>query len=183
MTVSGEGAGGEARFRALYESGYGRILGYARRRAGEDLARDIAAETFLTAWRRLDESLAGGLPWLYQTASYVSQNMIRSEVRAARVVDRLHSITGVTYGDDAADIVDRDRVERALALLAPIDRELLTLVSWEGLSVKDASSAVGMSLGAASVRLHRVRRRLRVELADCRVLNDHIEGSGRATIR
>jgi RNA polymerase sigma-70 factor (ECF subfamily) len=42
------------RFQALYERHYGAVLRYAARRVGAEAAADVAAETFLTAWRRLD---------------------------------------------------------------------------------------------------------------------------------
>ena len=46
----------QARFEALYAANHAPILGYAlRRTANPDDAADILSETFLTAWRRLDE--------------------------------------------------------------------------------------------------------------------------------
>ena len=44
-------------FTALYDEHYAAVLRYAARRVGAEAARDIAAETFLTAWRRLDRRL------------------------------------------------------------------------------------------------------------------------------
>jgi hypothetical protein len=42
------------RFKAMYEQHYPAVLRYAARRLDAEAARDIVAETFLTAWRRLD---------------------------------------------------------------------------------------------------------------------------------
>lgn len=39
------------RFKAMYDEHYPAVLRYAARRVGTEAARDIAAETFLTAWR------------------------------------------------------------------------------------------------------------------------------------
>ena len=50
MGDSGRRARNEKWFVELYESAYGDVLRYARRRVGEDAARDVAAETFLVAW-------------------------------------------------------------------------------------------------------------------------------------
>lgn len=55
----------EQEFVALYRESYERVLAYLRRRVDEDTARDVAAATFLTAWRRRSEAVVGGLPWLY----------------------------------------------------------------------------------------------------------------------
>src|SRR5437588_7504358 len=59
------------RFTALYESAYGAIHAYAARRVGELGADEIAAETFLVAWRRWDVVPAEPLPWLYGVARHV----------------------------------------------------------------------------------------------------------------
>ena len=60
-----------ARFRAVYEANYHRVLGYVlRRTASREDAEDVVAETFLTAWRRLDQLPPGSgtRPWLYGVA-------------------------------------------------------------------------------------------------------------------
>jgi DNA-directed RNA polymerase specialized sigma24 family protein len=55
----------EQRFTELFTVCYGPILAFARRRLDPDLAQDIVADTFLTAWRRFDELSGEPLPWLY----------------------------------------------------------------------------------------------------------------------
>jgi RNA polymerase sigma-70 factor (ECF subfamily) len=53
----------QAHFEAVYAANHAPILGYAlRRTASPDDAADILAETFLTAWRRLDELPAETMP-------------------------------------------------------------------------------------------------------------------------
>ncbi len=63
----------------------------------------------------------------------------------------------------------------AIADLAEVDRDLLTLALWEGLTVAEASDAVGLEAGAGRVRLHRARQRL---AQDSRVANLLTERSG-----
>ena len=60
MRPSGTGADQklerEERFRELFNAYYHQVLGYAlRRAASRDDAADVVAETFLVAWRRLDD--------------------------------------------------------------------------------------------------------------------------------
>lgn len=43
------------RFEALYRANYAAVLRYAARRSGPGAAEEVAAETFATAWRRLDQ--------------------------------------------------------------------------------------------------------------------------------
>jgi RNA polymerase sigma-70 factor (ECF subfamily) len=52
-------------------------------------------------------------------------------------------------------------VHAALALLSVEDRELVTLIAWEGLTPAQAASALGLTAGATRVRLHRARVRRR----------------------
>jgi DNA-directed RNA polymerase specialized sigma24 family protein len=49
-------ASASARFRGIYEANFRSLLGYALRRveAAADAA-DVVAETFLVAWRRLED--------------------------------------------------------------------------------------------------------------------------------
>ena len=63
--------------------------------------------------------------------------------------------------DDRLDAwAERGRLRAALSVLTESDRELLLLVGWEGLSQAEAATALGISPGAARVRLHRARKRV-----------------------
>lgn len=46
------------RFTSLYGASYGAIHAYAARRVGLEAADEIAAETFLVAWRRIRQGVA-----------------------------------------------------------------------------------------------------------------------------
>jgi hypothetical protein len=43
----------EKRFSSLFETHYVAVVRFAARRTDDESARDVAAETFLTAWRRM----------------------------------------------------------------------------------------------------------------------------------
>jgi DNA-directed RNA polymerase specialized sigma24 family protein len=69
--------GRQATVAQLYREHYDSVLSYAARRIDPDTARDIAAETFLVAWRRStavpqDPRLVR--PWLYGVARRVLWN-------------------------------------------------------------------------------------------------------------
>ena len=151
------------RVAALYEDSYGAIHAYASRRAGWEAADEIAAETFLVAWRRFDALPAEPLPWLYGVARNVvlrhhADRGRERQTRAALERERRWSPLGV--GDDG----DPGFWE-AWEQLSAADREVLALVAWEQLSVADAARALGCSAPVFSVRLHRARRRLERRLA------------------
>jgi RNA polymerase sigma-70 factor, ECF subfamily len=158
-------AGRERAFESFFERHYPAVLAYARRRTDEATARDVASETFLVAWRRMDDALPGGLPWLYRTAGFTLRNFDRARRRAVGVLDRLDvRSTGRTEPDPADSVVDRDEALRALDELSASDRELLLLIAWEQLHLRSAAAALGCSTTAAAVRLHRARRRLNARL-------------------
>lgn len=169
--------GRRQRFTELYEQHYDDVLGYARRRVAESDARDVAAETFLVAWRRLDVATERGLPWLYRTALLTVRNWERSQRRLARVHARLAALPAdPDVPDPAATLAGVQQVVDLLRTLAEADRELLLLVSWEQLDVRTAAGVVGCSPAAAAVRLHRARRRLR------RALHTDAGAAGRLVI-
>jgi RNA polymerase sigma-70 factor (ECF subfamily) len=67
--------------------------------------------------------------------------------------------------DPADEVVARNGALVALAQLSDTDRELLCLVAWDGLSAAEAAEALGCSVAAAKVRLHRARRRFEAALS------------------
>jgi RNA polymerase sigma-70 factor (ECF subfamily) len=163
----------EAAFVGLYERHYPLVLAYARRRTDEATARDVAAETFLVAWRRLDEATERGLPWLYRTAGLQLRNAVRAQQRQDRAAGRLAGLAAAAPPADPADeYAGRRSFAEALDRLPDGERELLRLVVWEQLDLRTAAAVAGCSPGAAAVRLHRARRRLRPFLSPALPLTD-----------
>ena len=65
------------RFEEIYAANHDAVLGYVLRRTeNSDDAADVIAETFLTAWRRLDDVPGGGEArlWLYGVAKRMLAN-------------------------------------------------------------------------------------------------------------
>jgi RNA polymerase sigma-70 factor, ECF subfamily len=155
----------EERFEGLFREHYAAVRGYALRRAPADLAQDAVAETFLVAWRRLDDVPADALPWLYGVARRVLANQRRSAERGAALVRRLAAAETVSRSGDPGDTAgEAEAVRAALGRLKERDREALMLVAWHGLSGERAARAAGCSRAAFAVRLHRARARLAAEL-------------------
>ena len=76
-----------ARFEELWDELFPRVLGYALRRTDQEEARDVGAETFTVAWRRLEDVPAGddALPWLLATARKQLANRRRRDETRSRV--------------------------------------------------------------------------------------------------
>lgn len=153
-------------FEALYRSTLPSVRAYARRRAPTDVAEDVVAQTYLTAWRRCDDAIAGGLPWLYRTAAHCLANHERTERRQWRVAQRVSATTDGTEADTAESSANRAALIGAIDRLGDADREVLLLVYWEHLNIKALAVTLGCRPGTAAVRLHRARRRLREALSD-----------------
>ena len=157
----------EVRFRKLYAEHRGEILAYALRRVTDpEDAADVLAETFLVAWRRLDDLPPQGQArfWLIGVARRALANQRRGEDRRSKLVERLCSELAVNLGQGRVDAPDGGEVIAALATLDPADQELLRLNAWEGLEPSEAARVLGISSVAARSRLHRARRRLRLVL-------------------
>jgi len=158
----------EQQLRALYDGNFAAVLGYALRRVDQPAdAADVVSEVFLVAWRRLDEAPPGdGRPWLFGIARHVLANHHRSSRRRLRLGGRLRdALAQDVVPDPAAGVAEWDRVRRLLMRLPADDRELLMLVGWDGLTPTEAAGVVGISAGAARMRLSRARQRFR-ELLD-----------------
>jgi RNA polymerase sigma factor (sigma-70 family) len=156
------------RFRLLFHQQRRAVLGYVLRRVEDpEDAADALAETFLVAWRRLDDVPRGdgARPWLLGVARRVLANQRRGVRRHTGLANRLGRELA-TQVPAVADPSETDLlVRRALASLADDDREILLLAGWEGLSPAEIAVATGLSGVAARSRLHRARSRFRAELA------------------
>jgi RNA polymerase sigma-70 factor (ECF subfamily) len=149
-------------FATLYEQHYGAVHAYASRRVGADAADEIAAETFLVAWRRSEGVPGEPLPWLYGVARNVTlrqHEATRRQTRAREAAERERPARA--HSDAAGD----PEVWEAWNRLRPADREVLALIAWEELSVAEAARVLGCPAPQFSGRLFRARRRLERLLA------------------
>ncbi|MUN38167.1 RNA polymerase sigma factor [Actinomadura litoris] len=161
-----------AAFAEIFHRHFTAIHGYVARRLGADAADDIAAETFLTAFRkrdRFDPARGTVRPWLYGIATRLIGLHRRSEGRRYRALARTPAqpfedghedvVTArVTAGGAGAELAD------ALARLPRGDRDVLLLVALADLSYEEVGQALGIKTGTVASRLHRARRRLRESL-------------------
>jgi RNA polymerase sigma factor (sigma-70 family) len=159
----------QRRFEAVYAAHRGPILGYVLRRTGNpDDAADVIAETFLTAWRRLDDVPRDPETrlWLYGVARRVLANHHRGERRRSALADRLRADLAA-YRPPEQD-GEQAQVTEAFRGLPAADRELLALTAWEGLDYGQIAVVLGCSRNAVRLRLFRARKRFAAELAAAR---------------
>ncbi|MBB6348677.1 RNA polymerase sigma factor [Nonomuraea muscovyensis] len=155
-------SGARDRFEALYLTHYPAIYRYALRRteSPDDIA-DVIAETFLVAWRRLDDVPTGEATvlWLYGAARRVLANHRRGKSRRSALASRLRDELAAGRGTPSAH-PRADAVHAALVTLPPAEREVLALTYWEQLTGPQIAQVLGCSSTAVRLRLHRARKRL-----------------------
>jgi RNA polymerase sigma factor (sigma-70 family) len=144
------------------------IGAYLERRVGREAAEDLLGDVWVSAFqsrRTYDQSHPEARPWLYTIALNRLRHYWRSRP-AEDLVPDVTDVTGLANGWDpwpAADVrVDTRTVLRAaVAGLSSEEREVLTLVAGEDLTVADAARVLGMPAGTARRLLHQARTALR----------------------
>ena len=152
-------------FESLYSRHRLEVLAYCARRIGPSDAADACSETFLVAWRRIEDVPAPPmtLPYLYGIAGRVLSNHFRALHRRSRLGTVLGSL-GVTSPPEPADVVLQNSknqdVVAAVRRLSPKDREIVMLYTWEELSRETIAEMMGTTKAAIDQRIHRSYRRL-----------------------
>ena len=141
------------------------VLDYFGRRVAHADAADLLGETLVVVWRK-----AGSIPsdetrarmWLYGVARRVLSGHRRSAVRRTALAERLRLELAIDHPepDDAL----RDAVRGHISALPELDREIIGLVYWEGFSLAEVATILGMRPATVRSRHARAREKLRLAL-------------------
>jgi RNA polymerase sigma-70 factor (ECF subfamily) len=160
-----------AGFAAFYEQQFDTVLGFVTRRVDDaHAAADLTADIFVAALEgagTYDARRGAPVAWLYGIARNVISAHFSGSARERRAVARV-SGRRLLDEEDVSAIearIDADRAVRELAsahaaLSEPL-RQVLDLVALDGLAVREAAQALGITSATARVRLHRARKALR----------------------
>jgi RNA polymerase sigma-70 factor (ECF subfamily) len=121
------------------------------------VARDCLQDTFLRAYEQLCRGKPVNVQWLYRVARNRAMDHFRERQRVRQEPLADHEGMEVempTMGRDAS-------VRRALAALAPADRELLYLAHVDRFRAREIADMMGTREGAVRMRLSRAHRRFR----------------------
>ena len=153
-------------FAGLFDEHFEAVRRYVWRR-NPSIADDVTAETFLVAWRRLDDVPGAARRWLIGVARNVRLNLRRSMHRQRALAEHL---AGATHEIQIADVSDdAEVVQAALASLPDRDREILLLAVWDDLDRAEIAQVIGCSTANVSLRLHRARRRFAAAIEQSRL--------------
>ena len=170
----------EAQLGQLHEDSFGWALSCCG--WDEADAEDVLQTTYLKVVSR--RARFGGKSafktWLFGVIRQTAREHLR-RTRSHR--DRVERLEQEMASGDRAVTQPDDPVERsqtsgalleAMAALAPKQREVLHLVFYQDLTVREAADVMGVSLGTARVHYDRGKKRLRA------LLSDEEEGGGSA---
>jgi RNA polymerase sigma-70 factor (ECF subfamily) len=160
------------RFAQIFDRHFATVFRFAERRVGRDQASEVASETFARAFAKrgaFRPEAVDALPWLLGIASKLILHERRRLVRYLAAVERTAAEIRSIDQDGELGSVDRRldapagwaRMRTALLTLADTDRELLLLVTWDGLSYEETAAVLDLPLGTVRSKLHRAKARLR----------------------
>lgn len=166
--------GDRAAFAALVRAHQDEVYTLARRLVGDPhLAADIAQETLVRAWRALpkfrgDSKLS---TWLHRiTVNTAWTHRDRARRNAAIPLDEVAERAALPGPDDpetAGELLElRGRLRSALNRLPEGQRQVVVMKDVYGWSHAEISEAMGITVTAAKVRLHRARARLARDLEE-----------------
>jgi RNA polymerase sigma-70 factor (ECF subfamily) len=149
------------------------LMGYfARRCRDPHTVADLTSETFVRAmdgFARFDPRRGSDRAWLFGIAAHVFARHCEQSASGRDAVARLggHRTLDEDEIEELAGRIDAERAAAALmqryARLPAVERAAIELVDLEGLTPKEAATALGVSRVAFRKRLSRARSRLRKE--------------------
>jgi RNA polymerase sigma-70 factor (ECF subfamily) len=170
--------GGEAEaFRPLMEKHGRAVYRLAYRMTGNAHdAEDVVQETFLRAYRKLDEFEARSQfgSWVHRIAANCAYDVLRARARRQARFDSIDAqdgaleFAGSDPGPDrlAAGGEIRERVQAAMARLSTLERSAFTLRHLEGMSIAEIARALELEGESAKQSIFRAVRKVRAALAE-----------------
>ena len=145
---------------------------YLARRTDPATAEDVTSETLLVIWRRLDDVPPDAVPWAVGVARLQLSNAERAQRRQRRLFTRIATVDPPQAVRDHAE-GDAGYILDAMARLKPKEAEVVRLWAWDDLDLARIATVLGISVNAATIRLHRARKSLREEIGKDAPLPGH----------
>ena len=170
------GSGAAAEFERIYRALVDPVTAFfARRSADPQTVADLTADTFvqvIVSFGSFDPGKGSARAWVFGIARRVYAGYCEAHSQQRDKVVRLAGRRDLDP-DQVGELLDRIDAERAgrrlvteLTAMPALDRLVVELVDLAGLRPKEAASVLGVSPGAARMRLMRARARLRQAASD-----------------
>ena len=148
----------------FYKENKDQLYAYLLRMTGDrQLALDLLQESFVRYLKRYRHK-GGNKSLLYTIARNAALDAFRRQPTIKIDVDHCPD----SFADPEQRIIGREKLNRimsAMAELAPLDRELISLVTTTNLTYREIGHVVNVSEANVKVRVHRTRKKLREILA------------------
>ena len=125
------------------------------------LADDLVQESLLRAWANSDKFQPGTSlrAWLFTILRNIYYSNYRKRAREVQDSDGFYARRLTVPGDQESHL-DLEDFRKALTLLPPEQREMLTLIGASGLSYEEAAEVCEVGIGTIKSRLSRARSKL-----------------------
>lgn len=148
----------------LYHTYHRRLTLYALSLCRDPyLAEDLVQEAFLRAYLSLPEETPSFFWWMVR----VLRNLLIDQKRRERFVSWEEAEMPTEGAEDA--VLRQESVRslyRGITALGEDDREILALYYFAQVSLRQIAQLLGLTEGAAKVRLYRARRRLKKRMEE-----------------
>jgi RNA polymerase sigma-70 factor (ECF subfamily) len=159
-------------FTDVFDRHFAVVYRYIARRAGRDVAEDLASQTFTLAFAhrgQYRDDLGTARPWLFGIATNLLRAEYRGHERRQAVVERLRddivaSSSGIAVAPTVVGVELEDQLGKVLAELQPDQREALLLHVWGGMSYEEVAAALEIPIGTVRSRISRACAVLRLQL-------------------
>lgn len=147
--------------KSLFDSFYRQtkplLMRFVARRVTGD-ASDLVNEVYLTAWRKRKDiplDTEGQIMWLYAIGRRTIANSIRLRARLDRFNRSTIRLAEMSVSNESSEI--SILVHQCLSRLKKSDREILLLIEWDDLSIREAALILDITESAATKRLKHAR--------------------------
>lgn len=164
----------ESALAAFYDATIGRVYGLALRITRKpEAAEEVVADVYLQVWRNAaayDAARGRALTWLLTICHSRALDLLRRRDEAEPHPEPETLRPDLQEGDndplDLLQAIERDSaVYAALETLNPIQRQLIALAFFKGLSHQEAAAQSGLPLGTVKTHIRRALEQLRQALA------------------
>lgn len=160
-----------AAFGELFERHYGLVHRFLTVRVGEHVAPELAAETFVVAFRnraKYESRQPNADPWLIGIAINQARREWRNRRRLRAALARLpRERAHDPYGEVPSRLDalrEASKIRDALSDLRADERDLVLLYACIGMSYSEIAEALKLPIGTVRSRLHRARSKLQHRL-------------------
>ena len=174
VLIQAMAAGDKRAFKLLYVRHHMRVFRFVIRLVGnEATAEEVVNDVFLQAWRHAQEFKGNSqvATWLLAIARFkaISECRRRSE-------DQLDEGAAATI-EDSSDTPSismekherSDILQKCLAKLSPIHRDVINLIYYQGKKVEEVAQFTGAPISTIKTRMHYARGRMAELLAEAGV--------------